>query len=109
MTEINIPPGNPFSPRQVRILKITVIVMTALLVIGIGALIVGIVREVRSREHPQQSSYMHTVTLGKGEVKAVFADRGLIVVHWKGDHGDLVLSFDPQSGREIGRIQLEGR
>lgn len=105
----NVPPGNPFTPRQVRILKITVVILTALLLLGIGALIFGIVRQVsRMKANPAQAHapYVLPLALGQGDVKSVFADRGLIIIHWKGDNSDIILTFDPQTGREIGRIQL---
>jgi hypothetical protein len=112
----NIPAASPFTPRQVRALKIAVIVMGALLVLGIAAVIFGIARQVsRMGIKPLDSSsaaaspYVQTLTLGPGAVKAVLMEHGLLVLHWQGPSNDVILSFDPRTGKELGRIDVHNR
>jgi flagellar basal body-associated protein FliL len=105
--------GSPFTPRQVRILKISIAIMTVLLIAGIMALIYGMARQAsRLGAKPAAgiagtAPYVQSLVLGQGELKAVYADHGLIVLHWKGESGDVIVTLDPQSGRELGRIQVQ--
>lgn len=107
--------GSSFTPRQVRILKISIGIMTALLILGIIALVYGMARQasrITAKPAPVTAGaapYSRTLQLGEGEVKVVLADRGLIVTHWKSASGDVIVTLDPQTGREIGRIQIPSR
>jgi flagellar basal body-associated protein FliL len=104
-----------FTPRQVRILKISIAIMTALLILGIMALIYGMARQasrIGSKPAPVSAAnapYLRSLQLGEGEVKAVLADRGVIITHWKGASGDVIVTLDAQTGAEVGRIQIPRR
>ncbi len=109
-------PGNPWTPGRVRILKIAVAVMTGLLILGIFALVYGFAQQASklgtsspAPELPAASLYGQSLALGAGEVKSVSLSEGLIVVHWKGEAADAVVTIEAKSGREIGRIQIPRR
>jgi hypothetical protein len=110
-------PGNPWTPERVRMLKIAVAILTALLILGIFALVYGVARQASKigtapgapAAMSAGSLYGHALTLGPGEVKSVALSEGLIVLHWKGEADDAVVTIDARSGREIGRIQVPRR
>ncbi len=111
-------PGNPWTPGRVRILKIAVAIMTALLILGIFALVYGFAQQAaklgtaskpEAAALPAASLYGQTLALGQGEVKSVSLSEGLIVLHWKGEAADAVVTIDARSGRELGRIQVPRR
>jgi hypothetical protein len=109
------PPGSAIPPRYVRPLKIAVAIMTALLIAGIVALVYGIVRQVSklgsasskpSAAAVQPAPYTRVLDLGQGRLEAVTANGNLLVLHWKSEGGDVLLSLDPRNGNELWRIQL---
>ena len=124
-------PGTVFTPRGVRILKIAVAILTALLLAGIAALFYGVTLQVSKLGHgskPQADAapvaaaaapapgatsghgpYTRLLDLGLGQLSSVVAVGDLIVLHWKGEAGDVVISIDPRSGNEAGRIQIPRR
>jgi hypothetical protein len=122
MTEDSTPlPGTVFTPRGFRILKIAVAVMTALMLAGIAALVYGVTLQLSKlgsgskpdvvAETPAalpmgSAPYARVLDLGPGKLQAVTAGTGLIVLHWKGEASDTVISADPQTGNELGRIQI---
>jgi hypothetical protein len=124
MTKVSTPhqgsaplPGSVFAPRHVRILKISVAIMTALLLLGIVALVFGIARQAskfstapRPAALPAaQAPYERTLDLGQGKIEGISASSEALILHWKGDGNDLILSIDPRSGQELGRIQVPHR
>jgi hypothetical protein len=50
--------------------------------------------------------YTRTLDLGPGKLEAITAGTGLIVLYWKGEASDIVISADPRTGNELGRIQI---
>ena len=50
--------------------------------------------------------YARVLDLGPGKLEAVTAGTGLIVIYWKGEASDTVISADPRTGNELGRIQI---
>lgn len=98
-------------------LKIAVAIMTALLILGIFALVYGFVLQASkigegakpAASLPAQSLYGQPLNLGPGELKSVSATDGLIVLHWKGEANDTVVTIEGKSGRELGRIQVPHR
>jgi hypothetical protein len=98
-------------------LKIAVAILTALLILGIFALVYGMAQQAAKIGAPESpalapaagSLYGHALTLGPGEAKSVSLSEGLIVLHWKGEASDAVVTIDARSGREIGRIQVPRR
>ena len=89
--------------------------MTALLILGVIALVFGMARQasrITAKPAPVAAGaapYKRSLQLGEGEVKAVLADHGLIITHWKGASGDIIVTLDPQTGQEIGRIEIPRR
>ena len=114
MTNVSSPvPGSPWTPERVRMLKIAVTIMTTLLILGIVALVYGVARQAAKLGSaatapalPAQSLYGQTLALGKGEVQSVSVSDGLIVLYWKGEASDAVVTIEGRSGRELGRIQV---
>ena len=93
-------------------LKIAVTIMTTLLILGIVALVYGVARQAAKLGSaaapalPAQSLYGQTLALGKGELQSVSVSDGLIVLYWKGEASDAVVTIEGRSGREVGRIQV---
>ena len=115
MTKVSTPPeGSLFSPRHVRLLKISIAIMTALLILGILALIYGMVRQasrVGQAAKPvtataAQQPYERTLELGRGQLMGVTASNELLILHWKGAGSDTIITIDPRDGHEFGRIQV---
>ncbi len=117
MTNVSGPlPGSVFTPRGVRILKIAVAIMTVLLLLGMVALFYGVAQQVSklgeaSRPAPAsapatQTPYARVLDLGQGKLETVAASGDLVILHWKGEGSDTVLSIDPRNGNELGRIQV---
>ena len=50
--------------------------------------------------------YARVLDLGPGKLEAVAAGTGVIVLYWKGEASDIVISADPRTGNELGRIQI---
>jgi hypothetical protein len=97
-------------------LKIAVAIMTTLLILGIVALVYGVARQAAklgtSSSAPAlsaQSLYGQRLALGQGELKSVSVSDGLIVLHWRGEASDTIVTLEGKSGRELGRIQVPHR
>ncbi len=107
--------GSSFTRGQVRLLKISIAIMTALLILGILALVYGMARQASrlgTAGTPQQAfagPYVQSLALGQGDLKEVTSANGLIILHWKGDTNDLILTLDAVTGHELGRIQVPHR
>lgn len=117
MTNVTSPlPGTVFTPRGVRILKIAVAIMTALLLFGIAALVYGMAQQVSklgqagkpatASAPPARTPYARVLDLGQGKLETVAASGDLVILYWKGEGSDTVLSIDPRNGNELGRIQV---
>ena len=125
MTKDSTPlPGTVFTASGFRILKIAVAVMTVLLIAGIGALFYGVTLQLSKLGEGSKPAapaaavaatpagpapYARVLDLGPGKLEAVAVSGNLIILHWKGEGSDIVLSADPQNGNEIGRIQVPHR
>lgn len=118
MINVSGPAGRSVIPPQyVRALKIAVTVMTVLLVAGMVALVFGVARQVSklgTASKPAiasapQAPYRQVLDLGQGKLEALAAGGGYLILHWKGETGDILLSVDPKDGRELGRIQVPHR
>ncbi|MGA7326174.1 MAG: hypothetical protein WBX25_17230 [Rhodomicrobium sp.] len=108
-------PGSTFTARQVRLLKISVAIMTALLLLGMIAVFYGMARQAaklgssapaRTEAAAGPTPYLRTLDLGKGQLQGVAAAGGLIILHWKGEGNDSIVTIDPRNGHELGRIQV---
>ena len=118
MTNVSSPlPAGPWTPERIRMLKIVVAIMTTLLILGIFALVYGVARQASkmgtgakpAASAAAQSLYGQALNLGPGELKSVSVSEGLIVLHWKGEASDAVVTIDGRSGRELGRIEVQHR
>jgi len=113
-------PGSVFNPRQVRTLKIVVIVMSILLVLGFALLIAGLYYQATKigQERPStisRKSTQSTERLGgevslsvpaDAEVRRIVAEGGRVILHLKGSEGEQVIIFDPDSGNAVTRLRL---
>ena len=110
-------PGTVFTPAGVRALKIAVAVMTVLLLVGIAALFYGVTQQLSklgTAPKPAAAAsapagpapYVHVLDLGQGKLETVAASGDLVILHWKSEGSDTVLSIDPRNGNELGRIQV---
>jgi hypothetical protein len=111
------PPGGIFTPRHVRVLKLAVAIMSVLLVSGVVALVFGVARQVSKLGKPAtpaavsetQSPYKLSLDLGQGKLESAAASGDFLILHWRGESADTILTIDPRSGRELGRIQVPRR
>jgi hypothetical protein len=117
-------PGSVFNPRQVRTLKIVVIVMTILLVLGFALLIAGLYyqatqigeeREAREagrervvRSGPASGDVTVPVPAG-AEVARIVADGGRVILHLKGGGGKQMVIVDTARDNAITRLRLSPR
>ena len=97
-------------------LKIAVAILTALLILGILALVYGFAQTAAKLGTASpapalsgQSLYGQSLALGQGELKSVSVSDGLIVLHWKGEASDTIVTLEAKNGRELGRIQVPHR
>jgi hypothetical protein len=97
-------------------LKIAVAILTALLILGILALVYGFALNAAKLGTTSptpalsaQSLYGQSLALGQGELKSVSVSDGLIVLHWKGEASDTIVTLEGKTGRELGRIQVPHR
>ncbi|SRR5579883_652042 len=110
------PEGATLTPRQLRYLKISIVIMTVLLIAGIVALVFGMARQAsrlgaasRQTTAEAKSPYMNLLDLGRGEIKELTISNGLIIMHWKGEAADTIITFEAVNGHEVGRIQVPKR
>lgn len=121
-----IDPGHGFTPRQVRILKISVIVMGVLLVAGFALLLLGIylqatkIGKAPSRSptatsagmsaHPGAAPVTVPVTIEPGtDVGGMVAENGNLILHLKRDGKSEFSVIDLETGRERWRFTLTPR
>jgi hypothetical protein len=116
------PPSSPppaegiWTPKRLSMLKIAVTMMTVFLILGIFALVYGVAQQMtklgggaKPEAPPADTLYGQILALGPGELKSVSASNGLIILDYKGDGLDLILTIDAQTGREVGRLQVPHR
>jgi hypothetical protein len=115
MTKVSsAPEGSSFTPRQIRLLKVSIAIMTALLILGVLALVYGMVRQASklgTAAKPTaalagRAPYMQSLALGQGELKGVTVSDGLIVLNWQGSANEIVVIIEARNGHELGRIQV---
>jgi hypothetical protein len=115
--------GSVFNSRQVRTLKIVVIVMTILLVLGFALLIAGLYYQAsKIGEEPEgrEATRERTVQTGAGgevtvpvpagaEVERIMADGGRVILHLKGPGTDEIVIVDTARGNAVTRLRLSPR
>jgi hypothetical protein len=115
-------PGSVFNPRQVRVLKIVVIVLSVLLLLGLVLLVFGFYREARKlgREEPPASREASARLPDRGgdisldvpagaQIERIAVDGGRVVLHLRGPEGEQVIVVDPESGGAVTRLRLNPR
>jgi hypothetical protein len=118
------PPGQTFTPRQLRILKASVIIMSVLLVLGFGLLLIGVYLQASKigkapasapvaapmAAAPQTGQPTVPIAIEPGtELHEAFADQGRLILHLKRQGGSEFAVIDLATGREIRRITLTPR
>jgi hypothetical protein len=118
------PPGQTFTPRQLRILKASVIIMSVLLVLGFGLLLIGIYLQASKIGKPPVSTPVSTpvtaapqsgqpappIAIEPGaQLHEAFADQGRLILHFKREGESEFAVIDLATGREIRRITLKTR
>ncbi len=110
--------SGPLTERHVRLLKISIAVMTVLLVAGLFALFYGMTRQgarissARSDSAPQpfetrtNSPYKTRLDLEAGQLISVTPDGDRIILHIRGKTGDSLAIVSIRDGREVGQIQV---
>ncbi len=108
-------PGTVFSPRQVRILKVAVIVMGVLLVGGFAFVLAAIVYQA---SHSAQKTSV-PARVGEGardidlpmaagtKISAMALDGDRLAVHLDGASGEEVAIIDLATGKLIARVKLK--
>jgi hypothetical protein len=109
-------PGTVFTPRQVKALKVAVIVMGVLLVGGFALVLGAIVYQAsrlgqdapaaRNPAASDQGAAQVTVPPG-ANVTAMDLDGGRLALHLNGSNGPEVIVIDVGSGRVLARIKLK--
>jgi len=117
-------PGSVFNPRQVRTLKIVVIVMTILLVLGFALLIAGLyyqATKIGEEREARDAGRERTVRTGSpgaevsvpvptgAEISRIVADGGRVILHIKGAGTEEVVIVDTARDNAITRLRLEPR
>jgi hypothetical protein len=114
----NTVPGTVFSPRQVRILKIAVIVMGVMLVGGFAFVLAAIVYQA-SRPAQEASLTGARVVTGEGAlsidlpvasgaaVAALSLDGNRLAVHLTGPSGPEIAVIDLVTGKIIAHVKLK--
>jgi len=111
-------PGTVFNARQVRILKVVVIVMGLLLVAGFAFVVAAIVYQATRMDEsepagpPAQAMANRLGELGLPvpsgtRIEGVTLDGKRMAVHLTGPNGSEIAVIDVDKGRVIARIKLE--
>ena len=116
-----LPPGQTFTPRQVRILKISIAIMSVLMVLGFLLLFYGVyLTATKIGKAPAGAPAAPVAGAGAApslpiavapgaEVSAMAVDQGRLILHLKRDGKSEFSVIDLASGREIQRVTLEPR
>ena len=105
-------PGAVFSPRQVRILKISVIAMGVLLVGGFAFVLAAIVYQASRLEPeaapaPEQGASPIELSLAQdGTVISMSLDGGRLALHLNSSAGPEIVVIDLGSGKVVARVRL---
>ena len=107
--------GGILAPRHVRMLKISVAIMTALLFLGTLALVYGVVRQASklgTAARPpaaDRPAYFRPLDLGQGKLESVGTSGDYLILYWKGERSDTVVTLNLKNGHELGRVQVPRR
>jgi hypothetical protein len=117
-----LPVGQTLTPRQLRILKASVIIMGVLIVLGFGLLLVGLYLQTSKlgsktpapvfASAPQQPGGrppLPIVIEPGAELHEAFADQGRLILHLKRQGESEFAVIDLATGRETQRITVAPR
>ncbi len=120
--ETAVPPGQTFTPKQLRILKASVIIMSVLLVLGFGLLLIGIYLQASkigktpatppaavSVPQPGVGSALPIAVEAGTELHQAFADQGRLILHLKRGGESEFAVIDLATGRETHRLAITPR
>jgi hypothetical protein len=113
--------GQTFTPKQLRILKASVIIMGVMLVVGFGLLLVGIYLQATkigkapaarppiaaTADSSVLSSVLPIAVAPGTEVAGAFTDQGRLILHLKRSGESEFAVIDLATGRELQRIRIE--
>ena len=113
-------PGQTFTPKQLRVLKASVIIMGVLLVLGFGLLLIGIYLQAsKIGKAPPRAPATSVAANADGELaplsiplapgtelQQALTDQGRLILHLKREGQSEFAVIDLASGREIQRITL---
>jgi hypothetical protein len=116
-TTAEAPPGATMTPRQIKMLKIAIAVMSVLLVAGFILLLVGIYLQTQKLDKPAAGAtalappvgIYGTMTLpvrAGAEVTHMLTDQGRLILHLRQPSGNEIAIIDLSTGREIQRLRL---
>jgi hypothetical protein len=111
-------PGTVFTPRQVRILKIAVIVMGILLVVGFGLVMAAIVYQASQLPDKTSQTPKHAAAVSPGpqtelaipqgaKVTSLALDGDRLALHLESSAGPEVVVVDIGTGKVLSRIKLK--
>lgn len=120
LNETETQAGHTFTPRQLRMLKISIVVMGVLLVLGFGLLLIGIYMQAGKLAKPAADAPLAPAQTAQGgtlllpvepgaELRSVQADGGRLILHLYKNGGGEIAVIDIATGREIQRIALTPR
>lgn len=121
--ETDLSAGQTFTPKQLRILKASIIIMGVLLVLGFGLLLIGIYLQATKIGKPQtatspsvpaaasapqlNSRPAASIAIQPGaELHEAFADQGRLILHLKRNGESEFAVIDLATGRETQRILI---
>lgn len=107
-------PGTVFTPRQVRVLKIAVIVMGVLLVGGFSFVMAAIVYQASNLGERKSSPLPEVAPAPQGDLRlpqgasvtSMALDGDRLAIHLKTDAGSEITVIDVVSGKVLSRIPL---
>ncbi len=113
-------PGSVFNQRQVRTLKIVVIVLGVLLVLGFALLVAGLYHEATKLGRAPSSDAGSARSGAPGgevaldvpagaKIERIAVDGGRVVLHLSGPEGEEVLIVETARGNALTRLRLRPR
>jgi hypothetical protein len=115
--EVQTVTGSTMSPRQIRILKIIVIVMGLMLIAGFALVILTIVYQASQLSKKPKAGSAAIATTGNPEitlpvrtgteVRSLDLDGETLAIHLKGPGGNEISVIDLRTGKVIRRIHLK--
>ncbi len=113
------PVGSTMTPKQVRYIKISIVIMTILLIAGFILLIVGLFARAgntgaRTAEitvsapasSTQPPALLNLPAQPGAELAGVLAEQGRLILHLRTAEGGEVAIIDLATGKEVQRIKL---